>query len=84
MSERLDQIDQANEFAAGWTEANVSAIRSQVPSEKDIAEDEVVECESCCEEIDFRRARLGYTLCTDCARWQEEIDNRRRKTRWED
>ncbi len=83
MSERLDQIDQANEFAAGWTDANVSAIRGKVPETREEPEEEPT-CSCCSATMSSKRWSAGYDTCIDCARWQEEIDNRRRKTRWED
>lgn len=84
MSDRPDQLEQADEVTARWMAANLANVPSP-PEPVELAEDAVIECEDCGVIIDPRRARMGYTVCVDCGEFAERQSKRLQKNhRWED
>lgn len=80
-----DILDDASDLTISFNKASEYAIRALVPKERDVAEDEVVECESCCNPVSTHRARLGYTVCLECARWEEQhVRGYRRYSKFDD
>lgn len=80
-----DILDVASDLTISFNKASEDAIRALVPKERDVAEDEVVECESCGNPVSTHRARLGYTVCLECARWEEQhTKSYRRSSKFDD
>ena len=69
--EKLDQLEAAEQITSAWTDASIKSYADLVPTPIELADDEIVECESCGIELDPRRARSGYVICTDCKREEE-------------
>lgn len=81
-----DVIDEANDLADALRDDALKAVTALVPEERPDL-DEEVECSSCGEIVEKKRARLGFDLCYDCASWAEKSSkqyNRRRTQEYED
>lgn len=64
-----DEIDRANDHVINITEDALASVRGLVPQENpDIHEDG--ECE-CGESIPYKRLRLGFDTCVQCAAFAE-------------
>ena len=67
-----DVLDQAAELSEALARKSEAEIRAKVPQPIELDEDDVVECESCGNPVSTHRARLGYTICLECASWSEK------------
>ena len=83
MSEKLDQIDQANEFAAAFTSEAISAVRSLVPDEREEPEEDMT-CVRCCSDVPAKRWAKGYDVCVHCSDATAKRDKQYRSSRYDD
>ena len=82
--EKLDQLEAAELLTSNWQAANIEAVRANVPTERDISEDEVVECELCGDTLPHLRAVKGFTTCVSCQHDIEKRSKRCGKSRYSD
>ncbi len=70
-----DFLDVASDLTLEFNSKSIEAVRGLVPKERELDEDEVVECEECGNIIPHKRAR-SYSICVDCSRWREDQSKR--------
>lgn len=81
MTEKLTcESDIASKIESEFLEDSLKAVRELVPQEKtELTEDDLY-CDSCGDDLDPRRARLGYSTCLSCAQFFEKQNKQYRKS----